>query len=270
MAPEALCTAASTSPRLSWTWPSGPPTTARRSPVTGPESGSWLPGCRLWHQHWCCWRHRAACKCHWSLPWPRRAVPLVVVNPHQVRDFRLRHCGQLAKTAALDTAILAHFAAAVRPPRAPAAGRRDPGAQLPSEPPVPGTDDASGGAQSPRHHHQRRASPHRSPHRLAGAAVGRPGAATAADAPVKSGVAREGRSAVQRPRRGPPTLPHPVGPSAGIGHAGPPADPPPWWGWRPATGTVARCAVSAPSGVVARGCAPPATGARWSPVPTIP
>ena len=42
------------------------------------------------------------------------ALPVVVVNPRQVRDFA-RATGVLAKTDALDAAILAHFADAVRP-----------------------------------------------------------------------------------------------------------------------------------------------------------
>ncbi len=46
------------------------------------------------------------------------ALPVVVVNPRQVRDFA-RATGQLAKTDALDAALLAHFAAAVRPPVRP-------------------------------------------------------------------------------------------------------------------------------------------------------
>ena len=46
------------------------------------------------------------------------ALPVVVVNPRQVRDFA-RATGQLAKTDALDAAILAHFAATVRPPVRP-------------------------------------------------------------------------------------------------------------------------------------------------------
>ena len=45
------------------------------------------------------------------------ALP-VVVNPRQVRDFA-RATGTLAKTDALDAAVLAHFAAAVRPPVRP-------------------------------------------------------------------------------------------------------------------------------------------------------
>lgn len=40
--------------------------------------------------------------------------PVVVVNPRQVRDFA-RATGQLAKTDALDAAVLAHFAEAIRP-----------------------------------------------------------------------------------------------------------------------------------------------------------
>ena len=41
-------------------------------------------------------------------------LPVVVVNPRQVRDFA-RATGKLAKTDALDAAVLAHFADAVRP-----------------------------------------------------------------------------------------------------------------------------------------------------------
>jgi len=45
-------------------------------------------------------------------------LPVVVVNPRQVRDFA-RAVGKLAKTDAIDAAVLAHFAEAVRPePRA--------------------------------------------------------------------------------------------------------------------------------------------------------
>ena len=60
------------------------------------------------------------------------AVPVVVVNPRQVRDFA-RATGQLAKTDALDAAIPAHFAAAVRPPVRPRRG----GAIGPGPPPPP-------------------------------------------------------------------------------------------------------------------------------------
>jgi transposase len=41
-------------------------------------------------------------------------VPIVVVNPRQGRDFA-KATGQLAKTEALDAAVLAHCAEAVRP-----------------------------------------------------------------------------------------------------------------------------------------------------------
>ena len=41
-------------------------------------------------------------------------APVVVVNPRQVRDFA-KATGKLAKTDALDAAVLAHFAEAVRP-----------------------------------------------------------------------------------------------------------------------------------------------------------
>ena len=41
-------------------------------------------------------------------------LPVAVVNPRQVRDFAKAN-GQLAKTDALDAAVLAHFADAIRP-----------------------------------------------------------------------------------------------------------------------------------------------------------
>ena len=43
------------------------------------------------------------------------SLPVVVVNPRQVRDFA-RATGRLAKTDVLDAQILAHFGEAVRPP----------------------------------------------------------------------------------------------------------------------------------------------------------
>ena len=56
------------------------------------------------------------------------ALPVVVVNPRQVRDFA-KATGTLAQTDTLDAGVLAHFADAVRP-GAPPQGRRDPGPQL--------------------------------------------------------------------------------------------------------------------------------------------
>jgi transposase len=45
-------------------------------------------------------------------------LPLVVVNPRQIRDFA-RATGRLAKTDRVDAAVIAHFAEAVRPPVRP-------------------------------------------------------------------------------------------------------------------------------------------------------
>lgn len=42
------------------------------------------------------------------------SLPVVVVNPRQVRDFA-KATGRLAKTDVLDAQMLAHFAEAVRP-----------------------------------------------------------------------------------------------------------------------------------------------------------
>jgi transposase len=47
-------------------------------------------------------------------------LPVVVVNPRQVRDFA-KATGQLAKTDRLDAQVLAHFAATIRPPIRPLA-----------------------------------------------------------------------------------------------------------------------------------------------------
>jgi transposase len=49
-----------------------------------------------------------------------RHIPVAVVNPRQIRDFG-RSTGKLAKTDALDAALLAHFAEAVRPEPRPIA-----------------------------------------------------------------------------------------------------------------------------------------------------
>jgi transposase len=45
-------------------------------------------------------------------------LPVVVINPRQVRDFA-KATGQLAKTDQLDARVLAHFAAAIKPPLRP-------------------------------------------------------------------------------------------------------------------------------------------------------
>jgi transposase len=45
-------------------------------------------------------------------------LPAAVVNPRQVRDFA-KALGQLAKTDRLDARVLAHFAAAIKPPLRP-------------------------------------------------------------------------------------------------------------------------------------------------------
>ena len=49
------------------------------------------------------------------------SLPVVVVNPSQVRDFA-RATGTLAKTNAIDAQVLAHFAEAVQPAQRPLPG----------------------------------------------------------------------------------------------------------------------------------------------------
>ena len=120
------------------------------------------------------------------------ALPVVVVNPRQVRDFA-RATGKLAKTDALDAAVLAHFAEAVRPPVRPlrdaetqvlhslASRRHQVMTMLVSE------KNRLSSAAPPG-----RPSPDRGPHGLAGAGAGRLGPEPAADAPPESRVAGEG------------------------------------------------------------------------------
>ena len=74
------------------------------------------------------------------------SLPVVVVNPRQVRDFA-RATGRLAKTDSLDAAVLAHFAEAVRPPRRPLRDAETPGPQLAGGPQTTGDDHAGSGEE---------------------------------------------------------------------------------------------------------------------------
>ena len=119
------------------------------------------------------------------------ALPVVVVNPRQVRDFA-RATGTLAKTDSLDAAVLAHFADAVRPSVRPlrdaetqvlnslAARRHQVLTMLVSEKNRLGD------------RYQRRSPPHRGPHRLVGTGAERLGRGAEADSPPEPRVAREG------------------------------------------------------------------------------
>ena len=78
-------------------------------------------------------------------------MPVVVVNPRQVRDFA-RATGKLAKTDTLDAAVLAHFGEAVRPPVRPL---RD--SETHCSTPWSLADTSSGrGEEPPEHRHHRR------------------------------------------------------------------------------------------------------------------
>ena len=91
-------------------------------------------------------------------------LPVVVVNPRQVRDFA-RATGKLAKTDTLDAAVLAHFGTQRVSCSAPLVARRH----------QPG-DHAGLGEEPPEHRqHRRRAPQYRGPHRLVGAGAERPG-----------------------------------------------------------------------------------------------
>ena len=108
------------------------------------------------------------------------ALPVVVVNPRQVRDFA-RATGKLAKTDALDAQVLAHFAEAVRPPVRSLRDEDTPGAQLPYDATQPANDDACCGEESPETSFPLCKSQHPVPYHLAGAGAERSGQGPAKD-----------------------------------------------------------------------------------------
>ena len=129
------------------------------------------------------------------------SLPVVVVNPRQVRDFA-KATGRLAKTDALDAQVIAHFAEAVRPAIRPLPdsdtqelhslnARRTQVVEMlvaekkPAGPGQPG-----------------RPAPHPGPYRVAGAGAERPGPRAAGYAAPQPGVARAGRPVALRSRSG--------------------------------------------------------------------
>ena len=101
------------------------------------------------------------------------ALPVVVVNPRQVRDFA-RATGKLAQTDARDAAVLAHFAEAIQPPVRPLRDAETQELNSLHCPEAAGDDAAGLGEEPPRRRHQRRPSPHCGPHHLVGAGSRRP------------------------------------------------------------------------------------------------
>ena len=151
------------------------------------------------------------------------ALPLVVVNPRQVRDFA-KATGTLAKTDALDAGVLAHFADAVRPSVRPlrdaetqvlnslTARRHQVLTMLVSEKNRLGTAISAVRPRIESHIAWLEQE------------VERLGQGVTAVSSPKSSMAREGRPAAHRSRRGGAALSHPAGRPARVGHSGPPAD----------------------------------------------
>ena len=194
------------------------------------------------------------------------ALPVVVVNPRQVRDFA-KATGTLAKTDTLDAGVLAHFAAAVRPEVRPlkdaetqvlnslTARRRQVMTMLVSEKNRLGT---AIGAVSPR--------------------------IEAHIAWLEQELSDLDKGLRQTLRRSPVwrekddllrTVPG-VGeqlsltllanlPELGTLNRG---RSPPLWAWPPTTATVGPCGANAPSGADSPGCGPSSTWERWQPAAT--
>ena len=193
------------------------------------------------------------------------SVPVVVVNPRQVRDFA-RATGKLAKTDALDAAVLAHFAEAVRPPVRPL---RD-------------TETQALNSLAARRH-QVMTMLVSEKNRLSSATIAVRPRIEAHIAWLEQELDDLDEGLRQTLRQSPvwrekddllrtvpgvgeqlsPSLSWPICRSWARWTAG---RSPPWWVWLPSTGTAAPCGANAPSGVDAPASAPPCTWERWLPV----
>ena len=238
-------------------WPSVLGETGARSPTTRPGSRRWWPRCSNSIPP-------LVLEATGGLELPLVAalaaasLPVVVVNPRQVRDFA-KATGRLAKTDSLDAAVLAHFAEAVRPPRRPL---RDAETQVLSS------------LVARRHQVMTMLVAERN--RLSSAAMAVRPSIEAHIAWLKqqlddldqglrqtlrqSPVWREKDDLLRSvPGIGRSPLWHTC-PNWALSTAGRSL---PWWAWLPSTGTVAPCGANAPSGVDGPGSAQPSTWERW-------
>ena len=189
------------------------------------------------------------------------SLPVVVVNPRQVRDFA-RATGRLAKTDSLDAAVLAHFAEAVRPPLRPL---RDAETQV------------LGSLVARRQQVMTMLVAERN--RLSSATMAVRPSIEAHIAWLKQQLDDLDQGLRQTLRQSPvwrekddllrcvpgtetiSLLPfwHTC-PNWALSTAGRSL---PWWAWLPSTGTVVPCGANAPSGVDGPGSAQPSTWGRW-------
>ena len=221
------------------------------------------------------------------------ALPVVVVNPRQVRDFA-KATGTLAKTDALDAGVLAHFADAVRPEVRPlkdaetqvlnslTARRHQVMTMLVSEKNRLGT---AIGTVSPRIEAHIAMTMLVSEKNRLGTAIGAVSPRIEAHiAWLEQELSDLDKGLRQTLRRSPVwrekddllrTVPG-VGeqisltllanlPELGTLNRG---RSPPLWAWPPTTATVAPCGANAPSGADAPGCGPSSTWERWYPAAT--
>ena len=189
------------------------------------------------------------------------SLPVVVVNPRQVRDFA-KATGRLAKTDSLDAAVLAHFAEAVRPPLRPL---RDAETQVLSSL-VARRQQVMTMLVAERN-------------RLSSATMAVRPSIEAHIAWLKQqlddldqGCARPSARVLYGGRRTTCCAAYPASETRSLlpfWHTCPnwalsTADRSlPWWAWLPSTGTVVPCGANAPSGVDGPGSAQPCTWGRW-------
>ena len=156
------------------------------------------------------------------------ALPVVVVNPRQVRDFANANgrssTGSLGQDRRPGWPGIGPFRRGSASAGAAVTGRRYSGTQRHNHASQPDDDHAGGGEEPPGPGHLLGTSQHPGPHYLVGAGAQGPGQRSATDPPPESGMAREGRSAALGPRSWGTAVTVALGVSARVGHAEPQAD----------------------------------------------
>ena len=175
-------------PRTCSTWRCGPRASAGGLRTTRPGWSSWSRGCRRWPPALIVLEATGGLELGLVGALAAAALPVVVVNPRQVRDF-----ARATGPAGQDRRPRRGRPGALRGGRAAtaasAARRRAPGAQGAAGPQTTAGDDVGGRAQPSRRRRRCGSPADRGPHRVAGARAQRAGGRAPPDAAAESGLA---------------------------------------------------------------------------------